>query len=102
MYQYTRHTQEHHTHNAILYKLIVAVYMEFSFQTEVTIFAQYIIMIVCLRTCVDETRFQANEVKSVVVVGNGNVATDVARILLMPTTMLARTHIVARSNVKPG
>ena len=32
-----------------------------------------------------------------VVVGNGNVATDVARILLMPTAMLARTDIAAHA-----
>lgn len=41
--------------------------------------------------------FKLDEVDSVVVVGNGNVATDVARILLMPTTMLARTDIAAHA-----
>ncbi len=41
--------------------------------------------------------FKLDEVESVVVVGNGNVATDVARILLMPTTMLARTDITAHA-----
>ena len=41
--------------------------------------------------------FKLDEAEAVVVVGNGNVATDVARILLMPTAMLARTDIAAHA-----
>ena len=41
--------------------------------------------------------FKLDETEEVVVIGNGNVAADVARVLLMPTEMLSRTDIAGHA-----